>query len=147
MPKLLLFAPCEKAIVEEGSNTLSLITVLQEVNVSVHSGAAIQADALAPHRWYLAALWRRESGDEGRRFEQRITIADPNQVVRLETFAEFDLPKPWHRAIVQIEGLPIAVSGEYTIAVAIREGKRAWSTAAEFPMTITHVEALDPQLR
>lgn len=147
MPKLLLFAPCEKAIVEEGSNTVSLITVLQELNVSIPIGKNIDSNTLAPQRWYLVSLWRREDGDEEKRFEQRVTITDPGHRKRLEAFGEFDFPKAWHRVIVQIDGIPIATQGDFSITVAIRESGGDWRVAGEFPLTITHVESLDPQLR
>src|SRR5712691_4610155 len=78
MPKLLLFAPCEKVIIAQYGNTASLITILQELTVSVPPDVQIPADAKVPVQWYGFSLWQKQPGDEGKRYEQQIEFADPD---------------------------------------------------------------------
>jgi len=147
MPKLVLFAPCEKAIIEQGSNTFSLISILQDLNVPIPAGQTVPKDAFGFQRWYIVALWHRESGDEGKRFQQRVTVTDPNGQVPLESVAEFEMAKRFHRAIIKVDGFPVSVPGDHSLGIAIREVKQdEWIQIASFPLRVIHQETLKSQL-
>ena len=137
MPKLMLFAPCERVIVEEGSNTVSLISLIQMLTASVPKG--VDPKAIALQRWSVLTIWERESSDESKHFEQRIVVRDPNGSTALEALAEFKVTRDFHRNIAMIEGFPLAVPGRYVLVLSLREtGQHDWAVLADYPMTLKH---------
>lgn len=138
MPKLMLFAPCERVIVEEGSSTVSLISVVQGLTAAVPKD--IDPKALAPQRWYVLTIWERENTDESRRFEQRVIVQDPQGVKALEMLAEFEVKKNFHRNITVIEGFPIAEVGRYSLLLSLRAvGEKEWRLLADYPIVLAHI--------
>ena len=45
MPKLLLFAACEKTIIDQQTGVVSLLSLLQNINVPMIPGAPVPANA------------------------------------------------------------------------------------------------------
>ena len=140
--KLLVFAPCERALVEQGNNGVSLISVLQNLTVTL-SGDSVPAEsaALDSFQWYAVAMWRREDGDEGKRFQQRVTLLSPAGAVMLRAVAEFELLKAFHRVISRIQAFPMA-EGTYTLELAVRDtaglDEHEWNLVSSYPIGVTH---------
>lgn len=140
MPNLLVFAPCERVIIEQGTNTVSLIGLLQGMSVEVP--ADLPKDALAPQQWFAFALWQREETDHGRRFQQRVTLESPGGRHVIDVLTDFEMSKDFHRNIGAIPGFPISESGVYTLRLAFREmSTETWTTAGAFPIPLIHTRA------
>src|SRR5690242_20899801 len=107
MPTLLLFAPCEKVIIGQGDNSLSLISVLQTVQVSLLSHPPVEKNAFIASRWFVAVLWQKEPSDGDVEFEQRIALADPAGEFRIDQIMPFQMEKPSHRIVCEMSGFPI----------------------------------------
>jgi hypothetical protein len=140
MPRLILFAPCERVIVEEGSNAISLISVLQELTVGGRTGTP-PPDAVGPQRWFVLSIWARD-GDEpsSQRFEQSITLNGPDGKTFLEMRTTFEIAQKNHRNVALIEGFPIGAAGRYHLNLKIRPvGQNNWKDAAEYPIDLIHV--------
>ena len=141
MPKLLLFAPCERLIVEHGANTVSLISVLQEITVPVAPAAeGIPPDLIAATTWYVVALWLREDGEDPKRMlRQRAEVESPNGKVVLRMLTEFDLSRESHRNINVIQGLPVGVPGRYQLKLALTAvDEDNWVEIASYPFFVKH---------
>ena len=80
MPRLLLFAPCERVIINTEDNNVTLMTVLSEIGVSWPSSAMdkLRDTPRLLTRWQVIASWLREPGDEGREFEQICELVMPD---------------------------------------------------------------------
>jgi hypothetical protein len=76
MPRLLIFAPCEKVIIGQGDNSVSLIGIIQnvQVNQKLDGTAKIPPDTLQPTPWTILSLWQKESADEGIVYTQRVAL-------------------------------------------------------------------------
>ncbi len=137
MPKLLLFAPCEKVIVDQ-NNVLSIVSVLQEVTVTLPTSASPPSDANAPMQWAILAFFQKEPGDDGKTFEQRSALVAHNGSVLLETpVAAFEFKLPHHRVVHQIAGMPIGNAGKHAVKTWLREkGAAQWKEIGEFPLEI-----------
>ena len=108
MPRLLLFAACEKVIVDQ-ANVISLISLLQEVNLEIPPDVALPAEAkLAPMMWNILSIWEQEPGDQGKDFEQRIaiTLESGETIVEIAN-APFQMKARQHRNIGRVVGIPI----------------------------------------
>jgi hypothetical protein len=77
MPKLELFVPCEKVLVDQ-NRLFNLITVLETVMIGFPEGTEVPENAFSEFPWQIAISWRRQPGDEGRHWEQNLQIVLPN---------------------------------------------------------------------
>jgi hypothetical protein len=140
MPKLLVFAPCERVIYERDDNGASLITLLEGLTVT--SDEKLAEDAIMPIRWQIFTSWKIEEGEQGKDFEQRIVIIAPSGKQSEDNIATFHLQREYHHIRTQIIGLPIGIAGVCLIKLSLREqGQEAWQELAEYPIIITYAEA------
>ena len=142
LPKLLLFAPCEKVIVDQ-NNVTSLITILEEITVDIPAtlDADVEKTPVAPLKWDVIALWAETEGDEpGTIFQMRLALIDPTGApVGLEGSAEFRFAdKPHHRVVLTILGFPIRHEGFYSVRLwEQKKGESEGKPMAEFPIKLT----------
>jgi hypothetical protein len=138
MPKLLLFAPCQKAIIDQRENTASLIAVIETFTVPI--GDPIADNAQIPLNWAIVSLWLRELGEEDKSFEQRTEVILPNGDSVLNAVISFQPIQLYHRNTVTVFGYPIAQSGKHTLRLSIRESGESnpWEVVAEFPILVEH---------
>jgi len=143
MPKLLLFAPCEKVIVDRETNNTSLISLLESLNIQVKRSETdkIPPDAQIPLPWHILTLWQSEPGDESKTWEQRVLVDLP-QALDVTLKIAFEPGKPNYRNILSIVGFPIRSIlnlDRCMIKLFIREEEgRSWELKAEYPIAIRH---------
>lgn len=113
MPKLLLFAPCEKVIVNSQDNTTSLITLLETIGLSLSEKelSAVPDDTSLPITWHMLALWQGEQEDYGKKFIQKFHLelptGEPTKVSGIMPMS-FSLELPNFRSIANLLGFPLA---------------------------------------
>jgi hypothetical protein len=78
MPRLKIFAACEKIIVDQDTNSCSLICLIEGITLSIPPNSTHRLNIGAPLHWELMSLWFSEPGDERYRFEQRIQVFAPD---------------------------------------------------------------------
>lgn len=140
--ELLIFAPCLKVVVDKEDNSLSLISILQEVQVGFPSGAPepIPAGTSAPLGWYAFALWRREENEAGKRFEQRVVLRSSAGETLADATTEFQGDKLQHRVSLRFVGFPVWAEGACSLHLYLREvGQAEWEEFPAFPLEIKHV--------
>jgi len=137
MPKLLIFAPCEKVIIDQVSNTLSLIAVLQEVRYKTAPGAVLPPNFSIPIQWAVLTMWREEQPDDaGVEFEQRFTLATSVKPL-LENVMRWTFTKPTHRLVANILGFPAGASRNLALYLSYRVvGATDWNPIASFPLEV-----------
>jgi hypothetical protein len=134
MPKLLLFAPCEKAIIDGPSNMLSLIGVLHEIHYKLPPGTTVPPNFAVPMQWAVVALWQEEKSDAGIEYEQQVNLEDATGqlLMHAETRWKFDKGE-FQRNIANVTGLPI--SRILTLALNYRvAGHQHWTRVTSFPI-------------
>src|SRR5687767_3850237 len=77
MPKLLVFAACEKVIISQDENNPTLIALLTDMAAEIEPAGPLESNALLPSRWAIFSLWRQEDGDKGKTFEQMVRVLLP----------------------------------------------------------------------
>jgi hypothetical protein len=143
MPKLLLFAPCEKVIVDRETNSTSLITLLETVSLYVKESEEdkLPADARSPLVWSILALWQTEPGDESKKWEARVLIDIQEGLDVIVKFA-FEPGKPNFRNVISVVGFPIKHILKLDICPLKlffrEEGAENWNVAADFNIVIQH---------
>jgi hypothetical protein len=137
MPRLILFAPCEKVIIEQGSGGASLISLLQELKASAKE--LPKPGQTVANQWNVVAIWRKLGTDTVQEFEQRVTLEDPGGINAFDLRTQFQMTKDYHRTFGNIAGFPIGVEGEYTLRLFVREvGAERWDERANYPIHVVH---------
>jgi hypothetical protein len=117
MPKLLVFAPCDRVIVDKFSNIPSIIGVLQNIGMFVKAGAEIQGDIVVPRSWAVFTLWRPSQEDIGKKLRQITQIVLPDGKVFLSQNQEFVMEEKPHYNIVSWIIFPMGQQGEHPITM------------------------------
>jgi hypothetical protein len=155
MPRLILFAPCEKVIVDENLHTTSLIVLLEALNIAVPESEQdkIPKDAVIPFSWHVIALWRHTPEDEGKKLEGRFEVFLPTgETLGIKGTMDIDFQpgKPNFRNVVNILGFPLhplLKTDECIFKLFFREkgDENEWQFAADFPVIIVHGENHESQ--
>jgi hypothetical protein len=145
MPRLLLFAPCERVIIGD-DNTASLITLIETLRLNIQEGAILPPegeDLAAPFNWHALAVWTREESDrDGPSYDLKLQLVMPNGTtpIEVETQLAFGVGKPNHRNVFKMMGFPIARAESVTrVRLLIKpvESNEEWKEAASFPIYIS----------
>lgn len=150
MPKLLVLAACEKLIIDN-HNVVSLISLLQEVNVNVPPEVDIPADQkLVPMNWTILSIWQRLPHEEEKSFEQRTAMLSSSgeEIFAKENEVNFRPEPPatriptQHRTVGMAQAMPLA-EGDYLVKVWLREkGSTDWGAErGAYPITLNRVVA------
>src|SRR5690242_17980914 len=114
MPRLLMFAPCEKVITATEDNGASLISILQGFDVPV--APPKDSKAIAPITWYAFSLWEAIE-EEPERFAQRVQLLAPKDsevlfTVEMPIVTPNNADKRFHRHAIKNQGFPIPRDGD-----------------------------------
>ncbi|HKW64676.1 MAG TPA: hypothetical protein VJN89_19140 [Candidatus Acidoferrum sp.] len=144
MPRLSLFAPCERVILGQGDNSASLIVVIQQIQFQGLAGQPPVLPPLGagvPGRFSLFSQWYQLPTDGNTIFEQRITLSTGNENPVLEAMTEFQMTDRVHRLIANVIGFPFMNPGEYSLKLFLRpKGQQNWGNAiADYPLEVAHI--------
>jgi hypothetical protein len=143
MPKLLVFAPCERVIVAD-NNTSTLISLLETVTVKMPSERERENDeADSPigiaYRWQIYSLWHSEDGDAGKTFQVRLVQHDPTGALLADMTFEFEFSSNRNvRNVGSAEVFPVTLSGEYWLKLSLREKDtdNPWQEVSQYPVRV-----------
>lgn len=144
-PKLLVFAPCEKAIIG-ADGSVSLISVIANLDFArVHPVPEERVgDATsAPFTWSIVAMWSFETPiPEARTFEQRFVLLSPSGDILLDNVVAFTFPagSQTHAVTTGILGFPMKEAGMYLVKLSIREPGAEWIESARHPVYVSFSE-------
>jgi hypothetical protein len=139
MPKLVLFAACEKAIVDQQTNVFSLLSLLENVNVQLIPGAVLPPNAIVPMSWAAVSIFERTPNDDGKTFEQRTAVFDSAGALVIQTPIspfEFKRDSDFHRIINNINGMPVGNAGRVSVKCYLRAKGGEWEEIATYPIYI-----------
>lgn len=140
MPNLLLFAACQKAIIAEQDQSLSVIALLSDIQIATPEGSQIPIDLRAPDKWDIVVVWARKDEDLNGKYEQLIEFVMPNGEKPITSEVEFDMSVPLARNILNVIGIPVGQPGRCVLRLSIRPARsdEEWEQVAEYPITIAH---------
>lgn len=134
---------CKRGIVDQSTNLLSLIDVLEGVEAAGPvrpidpvtenpESVAIDLDAMLVTVWARSNLAKPEPGIVARTVvfgpDGKRVGGSGEQALQLETFENF-------RAFTTIPKLPVSQDGRYEFAVQVRSGK-GWRTVGKVPLSV-----------
>lgn len=140
MLKLLIYAPCEKVIIAE-DQTASMISIMESVSVNI--AGEIPADAIAPIRWHVVSLWRRDQEiKDPVEIEERTDVLRPDGSVATGGTTKFTVTNEhlMYRSLVKVPVFPIGQPGFVRVKCRTRQTnpETEWTDFAEFPLLVIH---------
>lgn len=119
MAKLLWSIFCEKPIIDSKSNNVSLIGVIEALNVPT-------VPVVIPNPFFIVSLWQRSSLNESKPedVEYRIVLITPKKREKQLIKYKFSLEKKRHRTLNGIFGLPIDSAGTHYFSIQQLKGEK-----------------------
>jgi hypothetical protein len=141
MPKLLLFAPCRKVLIDSDDNSLSLLEVMEVFGVTLLPNATPAPTDVLPLPWGVITLWAQTPEDGGIEYEQRLQVIRPNGETFVEGTMSFTMTHRTQRNRIALSVIPVGQVGEYRLRLSLRRaGTNArWQTKAEYPLEVRHI--------
>jgi len=126
---------CSHAVIDKGSNNVSLLDVVEQLNIrdepSPEGGILFSLD--------LMTLWARACLDRSAQGRGRVTFLSPSGEVKEGPF-EYDIDLSEHkrnRSTGRFRSLHISGSGRHVFRVELRnEGETEWRQVADIPLEI-----------
>lgn len=139
MPKLLIFAACEKVIFDRTSEVPSLIGIFYRMNVQAPE-VPFPVNTVAPLRWTIFTLWLHTPDDAGKTFHQKLQIIKPNgegfgdgASTEYKIANSYDLQS---KTQIDVQGMPIDEEGPVTVRVWLEENP---DMVGEYPFYVKHI--------
>ena len=138
MPRLLVFVPCEKIILDDRGNA-SLVILLQGVGVQLGKEETIQKNAITPKEWAVFTLWEPIPEDRGKMFDQVIQLLWPDG----NEFSRSKLPfrvqeGRTHQNSANIIGFPVGQAGKLTLNMWLEEDSHKVGEVYSYPLSVSH---------
>ena len=146
MPELCAFLSCERVIIDKETGQLSLVSILQGVNVPLPSKEIPPIGSLAPFQWAALAIWTYAATEEVKPLEQRVTLFAEDGTELIQTVAQLPSPKHDERTGVRLNsqiinrfaGFPIWAPGLCRLQLQIRQvGESTWTDVSKFYILVT----------
>jgi len=132
-----MFAPCERVIVEQATNSISLIGLLQDLTAPIAEGTEVPENAMVQQPWYIFTAWWKDDSESEEKFEQAVRLENPKGAVALEILTTFEMSKTHHRVIGAVHAFPIGIEGTYLLRLNIKAaGTTDWTEVATYPLTV-----------
>ena len=132
MPRLICALPCENAIVSN-DNKLSLISLIESLDIGMPVDAQIAPNTVIPMRWYAVCIFEREPADDDKEFYE--THVELGNVQSTPARFKFNQGATFHRVLHILQGLPL-VFGPMRLRTFGGLVGQAQKLIGEYPITI-----------
>jgi hypothetical protein len=140
MPKLEIFAPCEK-VIEGIDGSISLINLFDKITIGLQALPQNAEEAISiPMRWSVFAKWIDVEGSGGK-YEQMVRIIFPDGSDALHGSLHFEITERTIRTVMSIEGFPVSQEGDYRVVLSWRNTGSVqgnWEQIAESIVTVQY---------
>jgi hypothetical protein len=127
---------CGRAVTDRETNNMSLLEVIEQVNLLGPMPEPGQRVAL-PIPFEVVSLWSRGNPNEREESTGRIKIIAPNNAEVLAH--EFSINLIEHarvRTQMRSVGIPLAGVGRYVFSIEIKRPNEIWETVAKIPLQV-----------
>jgi len=141
MPRLMMFAACEKVIIGQEDNASTLMSILQ--GFEVHAEPPADQVVQIPIHWYVFTLWERLPEDVPESDIQRIQLFAPDSTVLLSAeipiITSGSAEARFHRAALRRDTFAVKGIHDHVLRLSIKSGNGNFVEIphAVFPIPIT----------
>ena len=141
MPKLHIFAICEKVIMDKEDKS-SLISLFNEISVQILPTAGeIPANAVAPKEWSAYDSWKIEPEDVGKEYRQMIQVLYPNgDPFGPPAGVNFSPQsgRAYQQVMINAMGFPVGQEGPYTLKMWLEHGSSIIFESVPIIVNVSH---------
>jgi hypothetical protein len=147
MPKLYVFAVCEKVILD-ASGTPSLIALFNEMKAVIPSDVELPSNAVGPKDWAIFSTYEWEDTDEGKEYRQFIEIVYPDgKLFTPPQENKFVMQRDKRQqSTAQLSGFPLGQQGLYTVRLWLQHGDAIIIGPLETHIKMRHERQENPSL-
>lgn len=133
---------CEKSVINQDDNNISIHGVLEELSVSLtpeNETGKLPEKFGIPISYEIVSMWQRNKNVESWKAEIKYIFVDSENEELLSSTQIIEIPKTSrrHRSRMKITGMPLSKEGDYTFQVKIKEeGADTFRLVAELPLEI-----------
>jgi len=144
MPKLLIFAPCEKVIIDDQKNA-TLIVLLNTLTVAHKGDTEIPKDAVGAKEWAVFTMWQPAKEDIGKEFVQFLQMVKPDgeEFKRAEIKFTVNPDDKVSQARMNIHGFPLGQKGPFTLNMWLQQGSDRLGETHSYTVTVVHATEKD----
>ena len=136
MAYLVFCALCHKAATDQDSNQISLLDVIEQIQVEVRE--KLVGGGVVPMSAQFATFWTRSHYDVSEKVHARLRVIAPSDAQLAFTAFEVDLEaKRNYRAVLKLQGLPVSESGRHWFLLETLNDNDTWSERGRFPLDVT----------
>lgn len=142
MPRLLLFSICSRVIQDSEDANLTLVSLVEYITGYYRPGEPKPAEMSVQVRWSAVSVWLRLPEDEGKLFEQSVTVLSPTGEQLGGAASNLQMNHRTGRVSVNGRAFPTRGEGEHIVNLSLREAKEGaeWQTVAEYPILVIYEE-------
>ena len=131
---------CERAVVEEGAKTVSLISILENIQLPVppHTVQKASPPVLVPLRFFVVHQWSRSNLKSGERQAGRLRFLGPRGEFATQSFVVDLTDSQRTRLIGQTIGFPLQGPGLYQCVVEAK-GKSRWRKVGSTEFNVVYL--------
>jgi hypothetical protein len=124
---------CSRSIIDQGTNNLSLIDVIEQISLSPDTPIPINI----PLSFEVVTLWSRGDLEQSSKGWTRVTVYRPSNIEILKNEFEIDLSSfKRFRHRLGIRGLSIEELGKYIFQIELRDEDSEFQVVARLPLEI-----------
>jgi hypothetical protein len=139
MPKLGLFVVCEKAILEDGTKTPTLVGLFTSVRITVPANNIPPENAAIPKEWAVVCGWDTDNQEEPQQYLQRIEIYYPNQAIFQTGEISLNIEKgKRHYSVVRFQAFPVGQPGRYEVRAWLERNGNPETAKSSFHFSVEH---------
>jgi hypothetical protein len=134
---------CERAIIEEGAKAVSLISILESIQLPAppaHLPKAGRGGPIVPLRFFVVQQWSRSKPRMGERVGGRIRLIGPKNEFGAQEFVVDLTGSQRARVITQAIGFPLQGPGLYRCIVEAKL-KTKWTKVGGTEFSLAYMEA------
>jgi hypothetical protein len=128
---------CNKAVVDQQTNVLSLQDTLENLNVSLKGNGptpSLKNPVNIPVSYDIVSFWELEDAEK---MEAKVSLFSPEgkEINTIDTGFESKKSEKTYRTIIKVNGFPLVGSGRYTLKVKQKIGD-SFKEVAEIPIFV-----------
>lgn len=139
MPRLLLFAACDRVLIED-KGTASLITITDELTVTLKEGTKIPRDAVGPKEWAILTNWKKSPDDGDKEFVEVLQVLwpDKTEFKRIDFPFRFQPDKRGQQNRREVVGFPLGQEGDVTLNLWLEVDSKRVGEIHTWTVTVKH---------
>ena len=132
---------CEKSIINQDDNIISLIGILEELNATitpVNKNFQKKEKIIIPFNFEVVNYWTKQHSEEVK-MQVKVAVVDPDGKEISDSVNESIFPKDVKRlrTRLRVQGLPVTRSGNYHFKISLRaDNDKVFTLISELPLEV-----------